>query len=241
MLDALRPVARPRLYEQLVDALLTHIDQTGLSTGDRLPPERELAQRLGVSRASVRQAIVALEVQGLVEVRHGDGMYLQRQPRAADLARELAERRRRLPDVLEARGALEVHIAALAAQRRTQDDLKAMNGALGLMADEIRDGRPGLGGDEAFHAAVTAAAHNPVLADLMAGLAHAIEETRRESLAQPGRPPRSLAGHRRIAAAIAAADVTAASAAMLEHLALVSDVALLRWAEEDLPEPGRPS
>ena len=68
MSEALRPVERPRLYEQLVHRLREYIEEAGLKTGDRLPSERELAERLGVSRNTLKQATVALEVQGLVEI-----------------------------------------------------------------------------------------------------------------------------------------------------------------------------
>jgi DNA-binding FadR family transcriptional regulator len=71
--SALRPMERSRLYEQLVERLLTLIREMGLRPGQKLPPERELSAQLGVSRASIRQALVVLEVQGLVEVRHGEG------------------------------------------------------------------------------------------------------------------------------------------------------------------------
>ncbi|HEY4993505.1 MAG TPA: GntR family transcriptional regulator, partial [Nakamurella sp.] len=74
---ALSPVPRTPLYERLVERLRTHVLQADLRAGDRLPPERELAARLGVSRSSVRQAIVALQVRGLVEVRHGGGTFLR--------------------------------------------------------------------------------------------------------------------------------------------------------------------
>ena len=72
----LRPVPRPRLYEQVVSQIQEWIEESGLALGDRLPPERELATRLGVSRATVSQALVAMEVVGIVSVRHGDGVIL---------------------------------------------------------------------------------------------------------------------------------------------------------------------
>ena len=83
-------------------------------------------------------------------------------------------------------------------------------------------------GDELFHGAVTAAAYSPLLAQMMATIRQLIVETRIESLSQPGRPRDSLAGHRKVADAIAAGDPAAAAAAMHEHVMLVSDVALLR-------------
>lgn len=225
--DPLRPVNRPRLYEQLVERLLAHVHEEGLRPGQRLPPERELAQLLGVSRASVSQALVALEVQGVVDVRHGDGAILRSVPAQRQLIATLRTRRRRLTDVIEAREALEVKLAELAAARRGEDDLRRIDDALAVMATQVAEGGRGEEGDEQFHDAVTSAAHSGLLADLMAEIAVAIRESRTESLAQPDRPQQSLDGHRAIAEAIRAGDSVAARAAMREHLAMVSDVALL--------------
>jgi GntR family transcriptional repressor for pyruvate dehydrogenase complex len=221
-------VQRSRLYEQLVERLLALIHELELAPGDRLPPERELAADLGVSRASVRQALVVLEVQGLVAVKHGEGaILLDTRPDDAVLSAVEAHRRR-LPEVIEAREALEVKLAALAAGRRTDEDLRSIDAALEEMAAAVDRGERGLDGDELFHAAVTAAARSPLLADLMAAISQAIRETRLESLSQPDRPQQSLDSHRKIAAAIRAGDATSAAAAMAEHITLVSDVALLR-------------
>lgn len=225
---ALRPMQRTRLYEQLVVRLLTLIRELALTAGDRLPPERELAAGLGVSRASVRQALVVLEVQGLVEVRHGEGaILLETRPDSAVLSAAQAHARR-LPEVIEAREALEVKLAALAAERRTDDDMRRIDDALDRMEQDIDRGERGLEGDELFHAAVTATARSSLLADLMAGISAAIRESRIESLSQPERPQQSLASHRRIADAIRVGDPVAAADAMAEHIRLVSDVALLR-------------
>ena len=82
--ETLRAPERQRLYEQLAARLLDYVEITGLTEGDRLPSERDLAQALHVSRASVRQATVALEVRGTLEVRHGDGIYLRARSSSAD-------------------------------------------------------------------------------------------------------------------------------------------------------------
>lgn len=229
---ALRPMQRSRLYEQLVERLLALIRELSLTAGDRLPPERDLAAGLGVSRASVRQALIVLEVQGLVEVRHGDGaILLETRSDAAVLAAAQAHARR-LPEVIEAREALEVKLAALAAERHTAQDMARIDGALDRMEHDIKRGKRGLVGDELFHDAVTEAARSALLADLMAGIADAIRESRIESLSQPDRPQQSLASHRKIADAIRARDAFGAADAMAEHIRLVSDVALLRDGSE---------
>lgn len=225
---AMRPMQRSRLYEQIVERLLALINELELVAGDRLPPERELAASIGVSRASVRQALVVLEVQGLVEVRHGEGaVLLETRPDTAVLDAARAHTRR-LPEVIEAREALEVKLASLAAQRRTDEDVERIDEALVQMERDIDAGGRGLEGDELFHGAVTAAARSSLLADLMAEISAAIRESRIESLSQTDRPRDSLASHRQIADAIRAGDAEAAAASMAEHIQLVSDVALLR-------------
>jgi GntR family transcriptional repressor for pyruvate dehydrogenase complex len=221
-------VAKPRLYEQLVEQLLGYIQAAQLGPGDLLPAERDLAERLGVSRATLAQALVALEVLGVIDVQHGTGAVLVHRPNVAAVIKGLREHRSRLPDVVEARSTLEVKLAELAATRRTDDDLAAIDRALDSMETEIADGGKGVHGDELFHQAVTAAAHSSVLAHLMTLIAEMILETRLESLGQPGRPEQSLASHRAIAAAIRAQDAALAQQAMLAHIELVSDVALLR-------------
>lgn len=235
MSDALRPVGRSRLYEQVLDRLRSYATESGLVAGDRLPPERDLAQRLGVSRASVKQAIVVLEVQGLVEVRHGGGTYLLGDGLDAEPVDRLVERRRRLPDVLEAREALETKLAELAAERRTEQDLTALRAALAHMAAEIADGGHGVEGDRRFHASMTAAAHSALLAEFMQSIADQITESRHESLRQPGRPGRSLTQHRAILDAIEEQRGKAAAAAMRRHVRTVAKVRLLDWN----PEPDR--
>ncbi|MEV0116783.1 FadR/GntR family transcriptional regulator [Streptomyces sp. NPDC050844] len=233
MTDALRPVAaKPRLYEQVLDSLRNYVADGGLGAGDRLPPERDLAARLGVSRASVKQAIVVLEVQGLVEARHGGGTYLVRDTLDVEPVEQLVERRRRLPDVLDAREALETKLAELAAERRTDEDLTAIRSALARMATEIEDGAHGVEGDRLFHAAVTAAAHSSILAEFMRSISDQIAESRNESLRQPGRPPRSHAQHLVILEAIEARQPKKAAAAMRRHVRTVAKVRLLDWDPE---------
>jgi len=233
MAEALAKLTRSKLYEQVVDRIRAHIAESGLRAGDRLPSERDLAERLGVSRASVKQAIVVLEVQGLVDVRHGGGTYLRRDTLDVEPVAELVARRERLPDVLEAREALETKLAELAAQRRTDADLAAIDAALDHMRAEIDAGEFGVEGDRRFHAAVTAAAYSSILAEFMRSIAEQITESRNESLRQPGRPPRSLAQHTKIADAIRAGEPKAAAAAMRRHVQTVSKVRLLSWQPQD--------
>lgn len=225
-------VRRQRLYEQIAQQLYEHIREAGLRPGDRLPPERELASRLRVSRASLAQALVALEVLGIISVRHGDGAVVVEHSSDRQVVTALRAHRDRLPEVLEARIALEVKLASLAAVRRTEADLRSIDQTLLAMAADIEAGGRGVEGDELFHAAVTAAGHSALLARLMHEISELIRESRLESLAQPGRPAASLAGHQRVAAAIRDQDGARAAAAMEAHIELVSDVAVLRDGDD---------
>ena len=218
---ALSPVPRTPLYERLVGRLRTHVLQADLRAGDRLPPERELAARLGVSRSSVRQAIVALQVRGLVEVRHGGGTFLRGDDLDPAPSARILDLQRRLPDILDAREALAVKLAELAAERRTDADLQAIHAALAVMADQVEQSTPGEAGDEAFQHCITA--HSSVLAEMSADLAQDIRASRHESPSHAGRPPASLAQHRAVADAVRDGDAAAAADATRVHLRSVRD------------------
>jgi GntR family transcriptional regulator, transcriptional repressor for pyruvate dehydrogenase complex len=225
---------RTRLYEQVAEQITAWIEHNGLHAGDRLPPERELAQRLGVSRATLSQALVALEVIGVVVVRHGDGTVLTESPdRHTRIVEAIRAHANRLPEVIETRDALETKLAMLAAERHTPDDMARIDDALAAMEADIDRGGRGVEGDERFHGAVTAAAHSLLLARLMDEIGDLVKETRLESLSQPDRPRASLAGHREIAEAIRTRDPLAAARAMHAHVELVSDVALIRDPQPD--------
>jgi GntR family transcriptional regulator, transcriptional repressor for pyruvate dehydrogenase complex len=229
---ALRPLERSRLYVHVGERLGDLVRESGMAPGDQFPPERELSRRLRVSRTSVRQSFVVLQALGFVDVRHGEGVFLRRTRGFGESLTKLLERRRRLPDVLEAREALEVKLAELAAANWRADDLEAMKAALAQMQSEIADGGLGIESDAAFHHAIALAARNEILLHMIDTMADVIHESRIESLSEPGRPPRSLEAHRRILAAIEARSTGLAADEMRQHLRVVADVSLLRWQPE---------
>ena len=217
---SLQPISRSPLYEQVAERLREFIDAQQLKPGDRLMPERELAERLGVSRTSVRQALTALRVSGLVDVRHGEGVFLVRSPRdlIPSLASEIVGSEVDHPMIWEVREAIEVQAARLAARRRTAADLDAMRSALDLMETAIAGGEDGIVEDRRFHRAIVEAAHNPLLQQLTEQLTDVIDRTSEASLTLAGRPPISLESHRAIFGAIERRDEAAAAEAMRQHV-----------------------
>ncbi len=230
---SLQPIARSPLYEQVVERLREFIDAQRLQPGDRLMSERELAVQLGVSRTSVRQALTALRVLGLVEIKHGDGVYLLRSPRDVipSLASEIVGSEGDHPMIWEVREGIEVQAARLAARRREDADLVELHAALEEMAGSIAEGGDGIEGDRRFHRAIAGAAHNPLLMELIAQLADVIDRTSAASLTLAGRPPVSLVAHREILSAIERGDEAAAAEQMRQHV-MISGARVLAFDAE---------
>jgi GntR family transcriptional regulator, transcriptional repressor for pyruvate dehydrogenase complex len=217
---------RPPVYASVQTRLREYAADADLGPGDRLPPERELARLLGVSRSSLRQALMVLRIDGLVDVQHGNGVYLLRSPTdtVPPLAAELRERDPELPSLGEVRNSLEVLAAELAASRRTDADLGEMVAGIRRMDEEIATGDDGLVGDRMFHAAVLSAAHNPVLRDLLGAIREGSARIATASLRRVGQPARSLAAHRLILEAIVARDPELARRMMSVHLEMTGAI-----------------
>lgn len=179
-----------------------------------------MSERLGVSRTSIRQALAALRSMGLVDVRHGEGTFLIRATDevVASLSVEVLHSEADHPMVWEAREALEVHAARLAAGRATIADLGQMQQALTEMNNAIQRGEDGTEADALLHAAIVAAAHNPLLSQLYESISDVVDRTSAASLSIPGRPPESLRAHRAIVEAIGDRDVERAASEMTSHL-----------------------
>lgn len=218
----LKPITRSPLYEQVVGRLREFIDVQNLKPGDRLMSERELAEQLGVSRTSVRQALTALRVLGMVESRHGEGVFLLRAPADVipSLALEMVNAEVDHPMIWEVREGIEVQAARLAARRRSDEDLDRMRQAVDAMDASVAEGGDGVVGDRHFHRAIAEAAHNPMLNQLFGQLADAVDRTSEASLTQSGRPAISVRAHREILEAIVAKDEALAAELMRKHIAV---------------------
>ncbi|MGI8439211.1 MAG: FadR/GntR family transcriptional regulator [Thermoleophilaceae bacterium] len=226
--ESLGPILRVPLYQAVAARLRELIRSDGLRPGERLPPERELARRLGVSRTSLRQALTAIHVMGLVEIRHGDGVFVLRpgEDIIPPIDGQTVYQSVQLVAVNEVREGLESQAARLAARRRSKHDLEALALALGEMANEVAVGGVGLRGDRLFHTAVIAAAQSPMLESLLTQLVGSIERVARASLERAGQPARSLDTHREIYDAIEQHDEAAAQELMLNHLLITGEMTL---------------
>lgn len=216
----------PSVYTTLREDIRGLIRRLDLRPGDRLPSERDMAAQLGVSRTSLRQALTALRVEGLIDVRHGQGMRLIRSidDVVPPIDAAILTVHPGVAAAGEVRNALEALAAKLAAQRRDADDLEAMVAGIREMDAEIRSGAPGLNGDRMFHAAILAGARNDVLNELLGAVAEHSARIAEASLARPGQPVRSLAAHRLIFEAISARDAEEARQLMDEHLEITGQI-----------------
>ena len=164
-----RPIEPQRLYRQIAKQIQTLISSGEFAVGSRLPAERDLATQLSVSRPSVREALIAMEVEGIIEVRTGSGIYVKslgKRGNAKTSANNTTLEWGPL-EVMRARYLIEAEMAALAAKNATANDLKAMKLALKGMQKEATAGRVPLDTDIAFHMAIAAACANSVMFDTL--------------------------------------------------------------------------
>jgi GntR family transcriptional repressor for pyruvate dehydrogenase complex len=225
----LGPIKSTRIYEEIVRQVKQLIAEGRLKTGDRLPPERELAEKFVVSRTSVREALRALESLGFIEIRPGEGTFVREMSVDAlvgPLALMMTSQREAIGELFEARRVLEPAIAALAASRAIPDEVQEMERILENQAREVAAGRTGLAEDAGFHTAIGAAAHNHAITRIVHAIMDLLTQSREESLNTPGRPTRSHQDHRRILQAIAKRNPTAARQAMIDHLVAVEGLVL---------------
>ncbi len=192
-----------------------------LRRGQKLPPEREMVQRLGLSRTSVRAGLQLLANKGILVIRHGTGTFVADGPLVLDSEQFhflSALHGFSRTDMFEARRSLESTVAGLAAQRATGDDLAAISDAVTGMFVSLGDALEFLRYDLAFHRAVAAASKNPIMASLVEMVSGMFFEVRKGT-AHRGRDLQPVAErHRLIYQAIRDRDAATASRCMVEHL-----------------------
>jgi len=218
-------VATQRLYEQVAEQISALVARGEFVPGDRLPPERNLARSLKVSRPVVREAMLALELAGLVEVRTGAGTYVKSAGRAPV---RLFNSGPGPLELLAARRLIEGEVAALAASTAGADDIDALKGLISKLKSETAAGRTGVEPDREFHFRLAQSTRNTVLAGIVDhlwdGMTGPILNRFHELTNRPGKHRTNIADHEAIVAAVASGDAEKARRAMADHVAHVEAV-----------------
>jgi len=231
----IEPVKRSRIYEHIVEQIRALIREGRWAPGDQIPPERELAERFRVSRTSVREALRALEMQGVIDSRQGGGTFVRTADTEAlvpPLAAAIMRGRRELAEVLEVRELIEPGIARRAAMQATAEHVAELETLLERQRQCIAEGRSFVDEDTAFHYTLARAADNHILLRLHNLILDLLRESRQSYLHVPDRPQTSLRGHEAMLNAVKAHDPEAAYTASLAHITEVRN-GILRTLEPD--------
>lgn len=222
-------VRKTKVYEQIAQQLQRMILDGLMNVGDKLPPERELAEMLQVSRGSLRDAIRTLELMGLVEARQGEGTVVCN-PSVNSLINPLAtvllRQRELIGDLLEFRRMIEPTLAARAAANAADQELAFMEDILRRQKEKVDRGELAIEEDSEFHYSIARAAGNSVVLKVLDAFMDLLRESRERSLQLEGRLQKSYTGHRRILNAIRRHDAPAAEAAMRQHIDEVEGIVL---------------
>ena len=223
--EAVRPVIRTSLSDEIIDQILDLIARNVLKPGDRLPPERELCKRFGVGRTSLREALRSLSVMGILDGRVGEGTFVRQDNEEflrKTLERGLLLNAKKVQDLVETRLMLESETAAGAAQRATEADLRAIEETVNGMEAALAQPEQFLEFDLQFHLAVARATQNSILYSLLSMTRAYLKEWIEGSLAESGRDGQrarlSLEQHQTIFRALKQGDPEAARQAMGEHI-----------------------
>lgn len=220
-------VRTSRLYEQIVQQIEESVLNGSLKPGDQLPAERDLAQRLGVSRTAVREAVKTLREKGLVEAYSGRGTFItdgtsQAARQSFDLMVKIGQQEGS-PHLAELRLTLEPGIAAMAALRVRDEDLVAMREAVEVMDRAQSDPGAYIEADLDFHLALAEAAANPLILSLIDSIVGLLREQRLKIFNVAGGPQRGQVHHKRILEAVERRDPEMARKAMHAHLEQVRE------------------
>jgi len=221
--EVFRSVKPKRLSDSAVDQILELVRSGQLGSGAKLPAERELITRLGVSRTSLREAIRILETMGVLRVVPGRGTWVREdcmQPQIGELVSWIPTHEHDVMQLFELREVLEVRAAQLAAERINEEQLITMSRSIQRLREAIerRDNEAMLLADREFHEALGAASGNVLLADVLTSLGHMVTNTRQALLAIPGRPEAILREHQAVLEALLGRNGRAAGKAMLNHV-----------------------
>lgn len=220
----LKAVSRnPSLYQTVSEHLLAAIRSAQLEPGAKIPSERELGQRFGVSRTVIREAIRHLAAKGVLKAASGSGVVVAEiDPGNVSESLDLYLRQHgpiQPNQIFEVRESLELRTTGLAAQRATDEQLAAISATCERMAQVLDDAEASSASDIAFHRAIAEATGNPLFLVLVDSLGDVMLHIRLATLKDPQRGLTAVAAHRRIALALHDRDAAGAVAAMQDHLA----------------------
>jgi GntR family transcriptional repressor for pyruvate dehydrogenase complex len=222
-------IKKTKLYEKVAQQIQGLIRDGLLKPGDKLPPERELAETFQVSRSSLRDAIRTLEVMGLVEPRQGEGTIvceLSAESLVSPLSTMLLGKRELVGELLDMRLILEPPLAARAAAHVTPEELNYMEDVLARQKEKVDRGELAVEEDSEFHYTIASAAKNSVVLKVVDVFMDLLRESRARSLQVKGRLQKSFAGHRRILNAIRRHDAAEAELAMRRHIEEIEGIVL---------------
>lgn len=220
-LRSLGPSERIRLPERIVEEIRRFIEESGLAPGTRLPGERQLMERLGVGRSSLREALRVLSTLGLVEVRHGDGMYVARPPRQfipGTRALFDATEENALRDLVEARLGVELIAAGLAAERGTEEDFARLETFLDEQEAEVERSPDFAWRPLGFELAVAEITGNPLLLEFEQELAELWKALSPSLLVSVGHYREWFAEHRAILASMRSRNVAQVRRLVMAHV-----------------------
>lgn len=215
-----RPLRNPRLSRAVQDYIKDYIIKNHLRQGDLLPPETHLAQSMGISRGSVREAVKALESLGILEVRHGNGLVVRGFSFDAVvdlLAFGFSFAPGRIGEILQIRKSLELGTMAEVIKCITDEDIAEMEAILVRWDERVRENEPTAEEDRAFHHILFAASHNQSLTTLLDTFWTAFAQLPPGTIKTDPHPLETIHDHRRILAAVRAGDVVMARQYSEEH------------------------
>lgn len=214
-------IKKSGLAEEITTRLLNLIKERQLRPGDKLPPERELAAMMQVSRPPLREALRALSIMNVIEIRQGDGTYvssLDPHLLVEPLDFIFALDDSTFVQLFEARKIVEVGIVALAAERITDEQIAVLEACVEKAEAAVDDPDAFLEIDRRLHDTITDAAGNPILHRVMASISRLAMASRSRTVSLPGSRAQTVADHREIVAALRLRDAVQAREAMLRHL-----------------------
>jgi len=219
-----------RLYESVIEQIMDLIKNNKLKPGDKLPPERELAEKLSISRGSLREAFRVLESRGLIKSKPGGGRFIREVKKETLIDTEnviLNLEKSSILELLEAREMFEVKIAKIAAQRATTEDIELIEKALNKMGEEeeLKDDKK-TESDTEFHLAIASASHNFVFINIIRLHLDLLKDTREKTWKIPGRREEQQEEHQAIFKAIKEHNSKKAGEVMLKHLKNIRKVVI---------------